>query len=186
MEANPVAELTPSVSQEKPLEINSEKNTTALKHNSNKLFSTSLAEDAALKDINQNKPTAALKTLKKATKMEIATLDSAETLRVPGDLIQILFSKGASVLPQSAHASLAAVATHLGQDETLRLQLKAYASGGADAASQARRLSLSRALSVRSELIEQGVRSTRIDVRALGNKSESKASDRVDIILVKR
>ncbi len=62
----------------------------------------------------------------------------------------------------------------------------AYAGGDNDNASQARRLSLSRALAVRSYLIEQGVRSTRIDVRALGNKTDVEPADRVDLILSKR
>ncbi len=47
--------------------------------------------------------------------------------------------------------------------------------------SKARRLSLSRALAVRAFLIDQGVRSTRMDVRALGDKVQDGPSDRVDI-----
>ncbi len=90
------------------------------------------------------------------------------------------------VAPAAGPVFGATVAAALGRDETLRLQLRAYAGGSDDSASHARRLSLSRALSVRSELIEQGVRSTRIDVRALGNKSKDGTSDRVDVILVKR
>ena len=50
----------------------------------------------------------------------------------------------------------------------------------------ARRLSLSRALQVRSYLIDQGVRSTRIDVRALGANVPSGPADRVDIKTVQR
>jgi outer membrane protein OmpA-like peptidoglycan-associated protein len=62
----------------------------------------------------------------------------------------------------------------------------AYAAGNDDATSQARRLSLSRALAVRSYLIEHGVRSTRMDVRALGNKVPEGPPDRVDVMLVRR
>jgi hypothetical protein len=78
------------------------------------------------------------------------------------------------------------VAKSMKQDGNLRLQLLAYAGGGAQTPSQARRLSLSRALAVRSKLIEKGIRSTRIDVRALGNKSEGGPPDRVDIIITSR
>jgi outer membrane protein OmpA-like peptidoglycan-associated protein len=53
-------------------------------------------------------------------------------------------------------------------------------------ASKARRLSLSRALSVRSFLIKSGVRSTRIGVMALGNKSSGTLQNRVDISISKR
>lgn len=65
-----------------------------------------------------------------------------------------------------------------------RLQLKAYAGGTGETLSSARRLSLSRALSVRSFLIEQGIRSTRIDVRALGRAEDSGPPERVDIVLL--
>ncbi len=71
-------------------------------------------------------------------------------------------------------------------DDALRLQLLAYAGGAAQTPSQARRLSLSRALAVRARLIEKGIRSTRIDVRALGNKSEGGPPNRVDIIITTR
>jgi len=61
----------------------------------------------------------------------------------------------------------------------------AYAGGGGDA-SKARRLSLSRALAVRTYLIEQGIGSTRIDVRALGNAAEGGPPDRVDLLMLSR
>jgi len=67
-------------------------------------------------------------------------------------------------------------------DENMRLQLLAYASGTSEEASRARRMSLSRALAVRSYLIKQGVRSTRMDVKALGNNVQGSPADRVDII----
>ncbi len=117
---------------------------------------------------------------------EIAALAPAAAPTQPGETMAIIFAADEAKLPPAARAPLATVAAALGRDETLRLQLRAYAGGSDDSASHARRLSLSRALSVRSELIEQGVRSTRIDVRALGNKSKDGTSDRVDVILVKR
>ncbi len=116
----------------------------------------------------------------------MAALGPAAAPTVPGESMQIIFAAGEAALPAAAKAPLATLAAELGRDETLRLQLRAYAGGGDESASQARRLSLSRALAVRSELIEQGVRSTRIDVRALGNKSQNGTSDRVDVILVQR
>ena len=68
-------------------------------------------------------------------------------------------------------------------NDALRLTIRAYAEGSAEEASQARRLSLSRALAVRSYLIEQGIRGPRMDVRALGHRIES-PRDRVDLVLV--
>jgi outer membrane protein OmpA-like peptidoglycan-associated protein len=66
-----------------------------------------------------------------------------------------------------------------------RLQIQAYAGEPNLSASNARRLSLSRALSVRSRLIKNGIRSTRIDVRALGNKTSVGEPNRVDLKFIK-
>ena len=65
------------------------------------------------------------------------------------------------------------------------VMLIAYAQGDPDQASNARRLSLSRALAVRSFLIDQGVHSSRIEVRALGNKVTDGPPDRVDLVVQK-
>ena len=125
-------------------------------------------------------------TTKSAKKTQMAALNPLDVPTMPGQSMQIIFAVDEATLPAGAQAPLGAIAARLAADATLRLQLKAYARGGAESASHARRLSLSRALAVRSQLIEQGVRSTRIDVRALGNKSKNGTSDRVDIILVQR
>jgi outer membrane protein OmpA-like peptidoglycan-associated protein len=89
-------------------------------------------------------------------------------------------------LSSKAALGLKNVATALSNDPALRIELLAYAGQSREPVSQARRLSLSRALAARSKLIEQGVRSTRIDVRALGNKSAGGPADRIDIIVTKR
>ncbi|MBI3710157.1 MAG: OmpA family protein [Proteobacteria bacterium] len=107
---------------------------------------------------------------------------------MPGDAptARIEFPGAATDLPEAAKRLLDPAIADLKKDENLRLQLVAYASGGDDAGSQARRLSLSRALAVRSYLIDQGVRSTRMDVRALGNRVPSGPPDRVDVIVMRR
>ena len=97
----------------------------------------------------------------------------------------IPFVVGASTLADPAKQTLGSVAQTLNGNADLRLQIVAYATGSDDNASQARRLSLSRALAVRSFLIDAGIRSTRMDVRALGNKFDSGPGDRVDLIVVK-
>ena len=87
-------------------------------------------------------------------------------------------------LPEPAKPILDQVIQALKSDPKLRIELVAYASGSADQASQARRVSLSRALSVRAYLIEKGVDSQRFEVRALGNRTDNggAAADRVDIL----
>jgi outer membrane protein OmpA-like peptidoglycan-associated protein len=104
-----------------------------------------------------------------------------------GKTVQLGFGESASQLDDKAKRDLDVLVRSVGSDEETRLQLTAYASApGADNASQARRLSLSRALAVRSYLIEKGVKSTRIDVRALGNKNEGGPADRVDVLVARR
>lgn len=63
-----------------------------------------------------------------------------------------------------------------------RIQLEAYGGKQGDKSSDARRLSLKRALIVRQLLIDDGVPSERIDVRAMGGASDG-ALDRVDIFV---
>lgn len=77
------------------------------------------------------------------------------------------------------------IAARLRQDEITRLEILGFASGTAETNRESRRLSLERALAVRSYLIDQGVRRTRIDVRALGPTASDGPSDRVDLLLVK-
>ena len=63
-----------------------------------------------------------------------------------------------------------------------RVQLLAFAkAAGADAPYAARRLSLERALAVRTYLVGKGIRGTRIDVRALGANGPGPV-DRVDVV----
>jgi len=67
-------------------------------------------------------------------------------------------------------------------DDAVRITVTAYAGGDPADPSRARRTSLSRALAVRSALMEAGIRSTRIDVRALGLAAGDGPPDRVDVV----
>ncbi|MBL6945684.1 MAG: OmpA family protein [Rhodospirillales bacterium] len=105
---------------------------------------------------------------------------------LPGKATQIVFESSVSKLPENSKQVLKGLVDNVIDDANLRLQLLAYAGGESLSSSKARRLSLSRALSVRSFLIENGLRSTRIDVRALGNKTTQDPVNRVDINVVER
>ena len=98
--------------------------------------------------------------------------------------INVTFAPGSSDLNSGAKKTLNSIATRLRKNENIRMQLMAYAGESNMSASKARRLSLSRALAIRSYLIEKGVRGTRIDVRALGNKVSSGLPNRVDLRVV--
>jgi len=124
--------------------------------------------------------------LKEMPQPGVASLPPSTGPLSDGDNMRIVFDQDSSKLPQDARDALKALSDQLKGQEGLRLQLLAYAGNADMSASAARRLSLSRALAVRSHLIESGVRSTRIDVRALGNKSSDKVTERVDITVVER
>jgi len=111
---------------------------------------------------------------------------AAPAARAASDQLgRLNFATGSAELAGDARTALTPVIGEMNRDAAARLQLQAYASGGDDQGGQARRLSLSRALAVRGYLIEQGIASTRIDVRALGRASEG-PPDRVDILMVRR
>ena len=99
---------------------------------------------------------------------------------------QVLFNGDDTKLSADAQGVLETVVAKMASSDGLRVQLLAYAAGEDLTSSKARRISLSRALSVRSYLIEKGVRSTRIDVRALGDKADSDPKNRVDVNLIER
>ena len=63
------------------------------------------------------------------------------------------------------------------------VQLEAYGGSPGDKSSDARRLSLKRALAVRQLLIDDGVPSSRIDVRAMGGVDDKGPVDRVDVFV---
>lgn len=103
-----------------------------------------------------------------------------------GNTFRLDFPAGGAKLSNASTASLDVVAARLKAEAGLRVQLMAYAADDGKSSSQARRLSLSRALAVRSHLIAQGIKSTRIDVRALGGKNDGGPADRVDVIINQR
>ena len=114
-----------------------------------------------------------------------APADDASASAGPGDL-RLLFEGGGDNLSVAARDMLIGLAARLEARRDRRVELRAYASGEDASPSEARRLALSRALAVRSFLVENNVRSTRIDVKTLGDRSEGGPPDRVDIVLMDR
>lgn len=116
---------------------------------------------------------------------EVVSLPPSDVVMSNDMDLQILFDPGVDTMSDADQAQLDALAARLGNNPDQRIQLRAYASSDDGTASAARRLALARALQVRAYLIENGVRSTRIDVRALGDKVEDSGPlDRIDIVLV--
>ena len=106
---------------------------------------------------------------------------------------RLFFDPSSDELKPSETAVLDKIATKMNGDESLRLQVRAYAAGNANNAGVARRMSLTRSLKVRDYLMLKNISSTRLDVRALGSGSmemgdqaSSKApADRVDLVFSK-
>jgi outer membrane protein OmpA-like peptidoglycan-associated protein len=118
-----------------------------------------------------------------------AATASAATTAAPAfaRLNIVRFAPGRSEIPAEGQDLLNSIAAQLASNAKLRLQLVAYASGSEDDAIAARRLSLARAVQMRSYLIAKGVPSVRMDVRALGSRNDSGGpADRVDVVLLDR
>lgn len=101
-----------------------------------------------------------------------------------GSEYRLVFDGAASDLRPTDREVLTGLAARLAREQSARLRVSAYAGGATGEEREARRLSLSRALAVREYLIGQGIRATRIDVRALGAAAQGGPSDRVDLVVV--
>jgi outer membrane protein OmpA-like peptidoglycan-associated protein len=103
-----------------------------------------------------------------------------------GKHIRIIFTAGATEPTPETAASVSGVATNINnslRSGSDRVLLQAYGGTTGDKSSHARRLCLKRALSVRQLLIDAGIPSDRIDVRAMGGASLGDPPDRVDMIV---
>ena len=94
----------------------------------------------------------------------------------------VLFKPLAKTADETSLSTLAARLKASEFDKNQRFQLTAYSSDKNP--SKARRLSLMRAISIRSFLIKMGVDGNKITVRALGNNMDAELSNRVDIVLL--
>lgn len=98
----------------------------------------------------------------------------------------VVFPEADDALDDRARGALDRVVEDAAADPQLRFQLRAYARADGASTSKARRLSLARALAVRSHLMENGIAGNRIDVRALGDSGDGAPRDRVEVRIVER
>lgn len=98
--------------------------------------------------------------------------------------LTLMFEKNSSDITASASEKLDAIVMQLTENQSLRLQLRAYATGEDGGKTSARRISLARALAVRSYLMDNGIGPTRVDVRALGMETNQKPLDRVELVFI--
>jgi outer membrane protein OmpA-like peptidoglycan-associated protein len=113
---------------------------------------------------------------------EETSADDASVQDAVGQVLaSVSFEPDSADLTEDSRLQLERVALAMSENKSMRVQLQAFAAENDDSPNASRRLSLSRALVVRGFLIEQGIVSTRMQVRALGDKFEDGPPDRVDI-----
>ncbi len=110
------------------------------------------------------------------------TATSAATATSAG--LRVTFGAGEAELSPDSAASIKKLVQSAPSGGDTSFNVVAYAAGTPDDPSTARRLSLSRALAVRSALMANGVSSARIYVRALGAPEGDQTPDRVDLAVL--
>lgn len=115
---------------------------------------------------------------------DAGTAASTTSSGVNDNITRILFAEGVADLPKEAQTTLQVIADQFKDGDRRNVQLLAYGSG--NSVSAARRLSLGRALAIRSKLMELGVNNRQIEVRALGEPEGDGPSDRVDLLMITR
>lgn len=96
-------------------------------------------------------------------------------------LSRVRFPRGASDIPETAHAALDELAARL-IASNYRVRLAGFSGKAGGDTSEARRLSLARALAIRSYLVAKGVPLERVDVLAFGGATKG-TTDRVDVLV---
>ncbi|HPD82432.1 MAG: OmpA family protein [Alphaproteobacteria bacterium] len=94
----------------------------------------------------------------------------------------LTYKNGQSKLSEAYKANLGdSVVPALKNNKNLHIYIESYASPQAGQLNGDRRLALSRAMNLRSFLVERGVESERINVRSLGAMTDIKPLDRLEI-----
>ena len=101
------------------------------------------------------------------------------------DGVSILFASESQDLPGGANAALDEIAATMKSQPDATLKLLGYSEAIGESPSKPRRLSLFRALAVRTYLLKQGIDSRRMTVQALGAKDPEtdRPKNRVDIVV---
>lgn len=108
--------------------------------------------------------------------LKIASIEPAKPISVSGDKSELLSIdyQGVDIgLTQFDKDRLAELVQQISNDKSKRLKIVSYAIGEEGKANSARRISLQRAISIRSQMIKAGLDSIRINVQAVGDKAEN-------------
>ena len=129
-----------------------------------------------------NAKTLSEKPARKNPVVTAATPPVKKNEKLTASMLSIEYKPGVTDV-QKDHKEIieAEILPKLRQDKNSRLQILAYASASEEGQSSARRLSLARSMELRAYILEQDIRPSRIDIRALGDKTQEKPVDRVDL-----
>ena len=120
---------------------------------------------------------------KKITNKKISSLKPQLTTTENKSFLRVIFKPSQTKIDKKYNLEISKF-TLSSIKQNSRFEIRAYASASGNRPTYARRVSLSRALAIRSELIENGVNSSNIDVRALGEPKDGDISDRVDVSIM--
>jgi outer membrane protein OmpA-like peptidoglycan-associated protein len=109
---------------------------------------------------------------------------AASAATATGAGLRVTFGAGQTDLSPASAAAIKSIVQSTPTGDSTSFNVMAYAAGTPEDPSTARRLSLARALAVRSALMADGVTSSRIYVRALGATGGDEAPDRVDLAVM--
>jgi len=111
----------------------------------------------------------------------------ADKVKADKDKVTLPFKPGQVDMDDSVSAYLKPdIVESLKSSTNSRIQILAYSSAPDGKESQARRISLSRALAVRSYLVAKGIDAARMDVKALGLHPDPKAApDQVEMSVIR-
>lgn len=117
-----------------------------------------------------------------AVKVKREVLYSAYSKTEQEQNTTLRFKKGEAVLTGSHQKNIdSRITKPLNSNDSLKIVITAFASAADDTTSSAKRISLSRALSVRSYLVDKGIDPGRIELHALGDKTEDTPVDRIEL-----
>lgn len=112
------------------------------------------------------------------------TTADEETAKPRETLTSLHFDTNSSELTDALKTELDNTVAFLKESPNIRVQIQAFSHSDNQTKSDARRMSLSRGLAVRSYLTEKGIKPVMLDIRALGDNTTIQPLDRVDIVFL--
>lgn len=116
---------------------------------------------------------------------QVATAAPAATAALAANVTRVLFADQADELDAAGKAAVREIAARL-QGTNDRVGVKAFADSATETQDWKRRLSLRRGQNVRRALLDEGVQSFRIVLRALGPPNDGGPGNRVDLSIESR